>query len=978
MNKRLLTSFAAFFALAILFPLSSHAVTTTTVFSEGFTGATFPPAGWTASYVNGVQTYGQPAFWYRSSGGMGGANGSAVVWSTWAYSYNCYGSFYGPPTLTTPSIATGASSVDSQYVDFDLYYARNYYDSYYSNMGDNFIIMNGSTTLKTLSTGPSSYGDATFMDPVYGYTDPASYPSPSYWRHYHIAIGAGQTSVQITFKKTMGYGSCYYTYWYDDDIAIDNVTITNVHYDALTVPANATISFGNVPYHATAGPYYLTVSNPSTNSKAITLSNYVLGGTNPGDFTITRAPASIPIGASDSIGVTYTPQAGGSRSAVINVTTNADMPTNFNVNLTGFGLRPSIALPQGLLALFTHQWARFRQTITQSFLVTNTGQVPLHIDPASYIGGDYPSQYRITRLPTAPIAAGQSDTVTVAFSPTMEGLMTATIFIMSDAQNGTQSLALRGLGILPRLTINNMYQNSFTVNFDSVNVGADSCLMLQLYNPGSDTLAITRNFLSSRDYDFTVQSLSGTDTLIAPGVTKTIQVCFQPLKQGFREATVRVTTNIPPTFDVPSRDTSSFSIVFTGEGVPVGKFGITGPSMTDSILVNHQQCLTDTLWNLGAADITVIGIALSGLNATEFASSGLTFPFVLAANTHQTFHVCATPTAMGSRMVTVTANGTTNGEPTTTSLDQSVFGQLVADSLMVQGFPSVSCIGDVADTATIMVMNTGNVSTAYSASLTGTNASMFQIVGASTSSVENGGGTATFKVVFTPDAAHAGTSTPVTFNITGGAGGTATLTAKSGAAAITGSGAAPMTMAGATASSFSVTVMNNGTCPWTPGTPQVSAPFSYVSGGTTAIAPGGTGTLNFKFAPTTAGSFNQTVGFPSATGVSVPAASVTISGVASGNGVALVSEQNGYRLDQNYPNPFGAASEVEITLPTSANVRLVVLDQKGSIVETVMNQHMGEGSYTVRIQASELASGTYYYQMTANDVTLTRQMVVVK
>ncbi len=105
----------------------------------------------------------------------------------------------------------------------------------------------------------------------------------------------------------MIYPSCYYSYWYDDNIAFTNVVITNVHYPTLTIVPTS-LNFGTVPVQQTAGPYYVDLTNPSTTS-VITESNYTLSGLNPGDFVITRKPSSIAANGKDSIGVTYTPQA---------------------------------------------------------------------------------------------------------------------------------------------------------------------------------------------------------------------------------------------------------------------------------------------------------------------------------------------------------------------------------------------------------------------------------------------------------------------------------------------------------------------------------------------------------------------------------------------------------------------------------------------------------------------------------------------
>jgi hypothetical protein len=105
---------------------------------------------------------------------------------------------------------------------------------------------------------------------------------------------------------------------------------------------------------------------------------------------------------------------------------------------------------------------------------------------------------------------------------------------------------------------------------------------------------------------------------------------------------------------------------------------------------------------------------------------------------------------------------------------------------------------------------------------------------------------------------------------------------------------------------------------------------------------------------------------------------VTVSGTTSSASVSEKTSQDGFTLGQSYPNPFHGQTQVTIGIPQESVVRMDIVNQAGEVVESVMNQRMGEGSYTVTIDASNLASGTYYYSLTSGNVRLTRQMVLVK
>ncbi|HEX5316594.1 MAG TPA: choice-of-anchor D domain-containing protein, partial [Candidatus Kapabacteria bacterium] len=782
MKNRLLRISAILIAGMLLLPAAGKAATVTTLLSQDFSGTQFPPTGWTANLVRPRNTYMYAAnygYWYRSTYGNNGANGSAVCWNMYTKGNGGTGA---TSTLTTPSFdASSFNTVaDSTFVDFDLWAPYNYYDRYYGTF--KLSVLAGSSTIATVSN-PSAW---TFYDNnnQYGFTDPSSYGdyTSSHWRHYHIAIPAANrtSSTQIMFSL---FESSTQYYNYSDNTAIDNVVISNFHYDVLTLLGPASINFGAVPYLQTALPIYTRFVNNST--RAFTLSNYAISGTNAGDFTIVYAPTSVAVGAEDSVGISYTPQAAGARSATLSFSTDADVPANVSIPLNGYGLRPYISLPQSLIPLFAHVHVRFADTVFATVAVSNTGQVPLNISPNTFIDGDYPQMYSIVRLP-ATIEPDQTDSIIVAFAPTVEGLMDANLNIVSNANNGTQVLSMRGLGILARLDIDSSYANATTLNFDSVAVGVDTCFQITLFNPGSDTVAIEKNFFSSADYDFSMTPLTGTDTLIAPQTSKAIQVCFKPLKRGYRTAELRIVTNIPLTYGTPRVDTSQFTVLFTGTGVPAGNFQISGPNTVDSIALGKTLCQTDTLWNMGEADLTVTKLLVD--DTSEFVVTPPALPFVLAAGSHETFTVCATPATMDLHTATVTGIAM-NGEKADTaalSLDAYGVSNCTSDSIATN-LPALTCVGDTSF-ATIVVTNCGNVATPYSATISGANASDFSIVGPAMSSNESAGGTATFTVAFAP---QSNASSTATLTIVGGMGATVQLSGMGGEAAIAGNGTAP-------------------------------------------------------------------------------------------------------------------------------------------------------------------------------------------
>lgn len=86
-----------------------------------------------------------------------------------------------------------------------------------------------------------------------------------------------------------------------------------------------------------------------------------------------------------------------------------------------------------------------------------------------------------------------------------------------------------------------------------------------------------------------------------------------------------------------------------------------------------------------------------------------------------------------------------------------------------------------------------------------------------------------------------------------------------------------------------------------------------------------------------------------------------------------------FNLNQNYPNPFNPTTTIKYTVAKDVNVSIKVYDLLGREVAVLVNSEFKKaGSYAVNWNASNFASGVYFYRIEAGDFVEAKRMVLVK
>ena len=130
-------------------------------------------------------------------------------------------------------------------------------------------------------------------------------------------------------------------------------------------------------------------------------------------------------------------------------------------------------------------------------------------------------------------------------------------------------------------------------------------------------------------------------------------------------------------------------------------------------------------------------------------------------------------------------------------------------------------------------------------------------------------------------------------------------------------------------------------------------------------------------------------------GLASPAALV-IGSVRSGPAAHVNSSQtsaqreipDATRLLANYPNPFNPETWIPYQLAVPSDVQITIYDARGTVVRRMELGHQSPGTYTSQSRAAHwdgrntqgerVASGIYFYQLQADNVSLLRKMLILK
>ncbi len=160
----------------------------------------------------------------------------------------------------------------------------------------------------------------------------------------------------------------------------------------------------------------------NTGNTAFASLSATVTGANASDFAITTSPSTtLAAGSSGTLGITFTPSIGGSRSAVLHLTSDDPDNTVFDIQLTGSSpVAPEITVEENGVNLvsgsssLSYGTVTLGHTLAKTFTIHNIGTAPLTgVGATTVVSGIFV----LTTAPASTVAPGGSTTFVVTFTP---------------------------------------------------------------------------------------------------------------------------------------------------------------------------------------------------------------------------------------------------------------------------------------------------------------------------------------------------------------------------------------------------------------------------------------------------------------------------------------------------------------------------------------------------------------------------------
>ena len=200
----------------------------------------------------------------------------------------------------------------------------------------------------------------------------------------------------------------------------------------------SSVSFGSV---AVGSVNTQSVTLANSGNASLSISQAAVSGSG---FSMSgiATPTTLAAGQSTTLIVKFAPQEGGSVTGTLSLVSDAvNSPTA--ISLSGVGIAAMLQLSASPTSL-SFGSITVGSSSTQTTTLTNTGNSTLSIGSITVSGAGFSTS---GSMPPWSLAAGQSATFTVVFSPTSAGSFNGSVSAVSDATNSPTVISLSGAGV---------------------------------------------------------------------------------------------------------------------------------------------------------------------------------------------------------------------------------------------------------------------------------------------------------------------------------------------------------------------------------------------------------------------------------------------------------------------------------------------------------------------------------------------------
>ena len=284
----------------------------------------------------------------------------------------------------------------------------------------------------------------------------------------------------------------------------------------------------------------------------------------------------------------------------------------------------------------------------QIVTLTNTGNENLNVTGVS-ITGTNSSNFAKTDA-CGELAPTATCTISVTFSPTINGAETANVSITDNAANSPQLVPLSGTGVAtgPIVVLSTSSLAFGTQLIDTTSAAQ----VVTLTNTGGSALTITSIVTKG---DFSQTNTCGSS--VAAGANCTFSVTFRPTQINSRFGSINLTDNAPTSPQVVSLTGAGTYISLAPTSLNFGTVAV-GSSSSPQVI---------TLSNADSAAVRIGGVSITGTNAGDFSQTNTCGTSVSAAGSCS-ITVTFKPTASGARSANVSIADMGGGSPQTASL----------------------------------------------------------------------------------------------------------------------------------------------------------------------------------------------------------------------------------------------------------------------------------------------------------------------